>query len=239
MKILTIPDIHLKPNIFKKATRLMNANVADNVVCLMDIPDDWGCKYNIDLYEKTYDEAIKFSQSFPNALWCWGNHDLSYRWNEMESGFSNIASPIVNKKILELLSGLKSDDNIKYVHKIDNVLFSHGGLAEEFVREYVGEEKYDDVELVLEKINSLGHRELWFDISPIWCRPQYGTMRMYKADKLLQVVGHTPVEKISRKNNVISCDVFSTFRDGSPIGIEEFLIIDTKTWEFGGIKDEQ
>ena len=31
--------------------------------------------------------------------------------------------------------------------------------------------------------------------------------------KLLQVVGHTPVEKNTREGNLISCDVFSTDRD--------------------------
>lgn len=34
--------------------------------------------------------------------------------------------------------------------------------------------------------------------------------RMYKPRKLLQVVGHTPVEAITKKSNLISCDIFST-----------------------------
>ena len=48
----------------------------------------------------------------------------------------------------------------------------------------------------------------------------------------LQVVGHTPVEHIFRSGNIISCDVFSTYRNGEPIGTQEFLVIDTKTWRF-------
>ncbi len=59
---------------------------------------------------------------------------------------------------------------------------------------------------------------------------------MYKPRKLLQVVGHTPVEKITKEGNVISCDVFSTYRDGRPIGTEEYLLLDTETWEYTGIK---
>lgn len=31
------------------------------------------------------------------------------------------------------------------------------------------------------------------------------------------------------------CDVFSTYRDGDPIGTQEFLLIDTETWEYKGI----
>ena len=53
---------------------------------------------------------------------------------------------------------------------------------------------------------------------------------------MLQVVGHTPVEKIYIERNIISCDVFSTYRDGKPIGTEEFLVIDTVTWEYTKIK---
>lgn len=59
---------------------------------------------------------------------------------------------------------------------------------------------------------------------------------MYKSVNLLQVVGHTPVKTIERKRNVISCDVFSTYQDGRPIGTEEFLLIDTETWAFTGMK---
>ena len=55
---------------------------------------------------------------------------------------------------------------------------------------------------------------------------------MYKPRKLLQVVGHTPVKKIYREGNVVSCDVFSTDEAGKPIGTQEYLLIDTNTWEF-------
>ena len=61
-------------------------------------------------------------------------------------------------------------------------------------------------------------------------------MKMYQEKRLLQVVGHTPVERIIQKGNLISCDVFSTYRDGTPIGTEEFLLLDTKTWEWKGVK---
>ena len=54
--------------------------------------------------------------------------------------------------------------------------------------------------------------------------------------KLLQVVGHTPTEQITKEGNLISTDVFSTYRDGRPIGTEEYLLLDTLTWEYEGIK---
>ena len=61
-------------------------------------------------------------------------------------------------------------------------------------------------------------------------------MRLYKPRKLLQVVGHTPMDRITKEGNLISTDVFSTYRDGRPIGTEEFLLLDTLTWDYDGVK---
>ena len=47
MKVLVIPDIHLKPFMFKQAAELMERGIAQRAVCLMDIPDDWDKQFNI------------------------------------------------------------------------------------------------------------------------------------------------------------------------------------------------
>ena len=98
--------------------------------------------------------------------------------------------------------------------------FSHGGLAEAFVRRYVPSEQHDNADAVISTINGFGLGEMWGDLSPIWYRPQYHAGRMYKSRELLQVVGHTPVEAIVKIGSLISCDVFSTYRDGTPIGTQ-------------------
>lgn len=116
------------------------------------------------------------------------------------------------------------------------MVFCHGGISDSFVKEHVPDEEYDNPDEAIEVINSLGVRDMWNDLSPIWLRPQYNGWKMYKADELLQVVGHTPVEKITRNGNVISCDVFSSHRDESPIGTEKFPVVDTETWEFTEIE---
>ena len=64
MKVLVIPDVHLKPWMFEQAAVLMRAKKADRAVCLMDIPDDWGKEYDIALYEQTYDAAIDLPKNF-------------------------------------------------------------------------------------------------------------------------------------------------------------------------------
>ena len=236
MKILVIPDVHLKPWMFDRASEILNSGAAKKAVCLMDIPDDWGQEYNLGLYEKTFDAAIRFQKEFPETLLCYGNHDLSYEWLQYESGFSSVAIPVVQKKLSELRRELPDRSQMAYIHRIDDVLFLHGGLTHAFVKYYANDVDYDDTDAVIEKINLLGRNEMWDDASPLWFRPQFYNEKMYKEEDLLQVVGHTPVMQIDRLGNMLSCDLFSTYSTGDPIGTQEYLLIDTVTWEYEGIK---
>ena len=112
----------------------------------MDIPDDWGQEYNLGLYEETFDAAIRFQKEFPETLWCYGNHDLSYEWLQYESGFSSVAIPVVQKKLSELRRELPDRSQMAYIHRIDDVLFLHGGLTHAFVKYYANDVDYDDTD---------------------------------------------------------------------------------------------
>lgn len=61
MKLLVIPDIHLKTWIFDRAETILKAGKADRVVCLMDMPDDWDMEFQIERYKETFDRAITFA----------------------------------------------------------------------------------------------------------------------------------------------------------------------------------
>ena len=232
MKVLVIPDIHLKPWIFERASEHLCNKIADSAVCLMDIADDWNRETDIELYKETYDAAIDFAKKYPETMWCFGNHDICYLINQRESGYSPYAAYTVTKKLHELEDALVAGNEIKIIHKIDNVIFCHGGLADVFVKYCVEDDIYDDPEKVIEYINNMPKAELWNQYSPIWVRPQYDPYTMYKADQLLQVVGHTPTDIAFQNRNVISCDAFSTYRSGKSIGDNKFVVIDTKTWEW-------
>lgn len=160
-------------------------------------------------------------------------------WDEREIGYSYVASWTVKRKLLQLQRTLPEGNEIQYVHKIGNVIFCHGGLRDNFVRRTVKSSLYHNVDAVVEAINGLRHDMMWNIASPIWHRPQLWEGRMYKPRKILQVVGHTPVDRISRNGNVISCDTFSTHMDGRPIGPREFLLINTETWEYSGIAADE
>ena len=229
MRVLVIPDVHLKPEMFSRASEIMQKGLADRAVCLMDIADDWGMQGKIELYAKTYDAAIEFAANYQETLWCYGNHDLSYLFQTLESGYSFAAAWTVCSKLEELQHILPDPSQLSYLHRIDNVLFSHAGLTDAFARDYAGATSRSDLDTVIARINGFWRDEMWRGSSPIWCRPQYFKDKMFQKTKVLQVVGHTPVKRITKKGNLISCDTFSTDSALRPIGDQTFLVIDTKT----------
>ena len=241
MTILVIPDIHLKDYIFKKAAAIMKDEKIrpDKAVCMMDIADDWDKQYKISLYEAAYKAAIDFQNEFPDTLWIWGNHDLSYKWEQIEKGFSPAAIDLVQEMLQKLEAALPDQSQMAIIHRIDDVLFMHGGLTGRFVRRTIPDYKDADIDEIISRINGFGAEELWSGMSdtPIWYRPYYygaGESVMFRADQYLQVVGHTPCE-LHREHNVITCDTFSTVEFGQTFWENEFLLLNTETWGWKGV----
>ncbi len=227
-RVFIIPDVHLKPWIFSKADQLISRGGYDACVMLGDIVDDWCHEYSIDLYNETFDAAIGFCEKYRDkimVLYCIGNHDISYIWQRYESGYSSMAYRTVNMRTLDLKAALPTE-NRAFIHRIDNVLFSHAGLSEFFVLQHFAGMSSCSIDDIIKTVNGMGPEELWRDESPLWVRPQGGTTRMYTKD-MLQVVGHTPVAKPQLDGNVLTVDTFSTYRDGSAIGNQKFVWVDT------------
>lgn len=232
MRVLVIPDIHLKTWIFDRAEDILRDGKADRAVCLMDMPDDWNMEFQVERYKETFDRAIAFAETYPDTLWCYGNHDISYPWGKLETGYSPYAERTVMSGMEKLKRILKEASQIAFIHRIDNVLFSHGGLSTDFVR-WLNEELLDaDMDEVVAAINGAPQEYLWNDQSPLWLRPQYREVDAFRRGLFTQVVGHTPVEKISERDGIISTDVFSTYRDGRQIGESAMLVIDTETGKY-------
>ena len=87
------------------------------------------------------------------------------------TGYSAFARGTVVRKIDQLKSELKPE-NAVFIYRIDNVLFSHAGLVEVFVKRFMTTEAKDDIDTRLWRINDMTDAELWNDYSPIWARPQ-------------------------------------------------------------------
>lgn len=232
MRVLVIPDIHLKAWLFDRAEDILRDGRADRALCLMDMPDDWNKELRVECYRETFDRAIAFAKDNPDTLWCYGNHDISYPWGKLESGYSPYAERTVISKLEELEQTLKDPAQIAFMHRIGQVLFSHGGLTAGFVRQLDQGLQDADIDDVVAAVNDAPQDCLWNDASPLWLRPQSRKTNAFRSDCYTQVVGHTPVEKIFKKDGIISTDVFSTYRDGRQIGESAMIVIETETGDY-------
>ena len=233
-RVLVIPDVHLKPWIFDEADKVDKSSYED-IVVLGDLVDDWGKGNDLGAYEETLNRAAEFGKEHGESLWCYGNHDVSYLWDAMESGYSVQARLTAIDGITKLERVL--EDRYKFVHRIDNVLFSHAGVTETFVLHSCGYH-VKEIDDILAKINRMGKQELWRDSSPIWARPQADFYRMFRDDLFYQVVGHTPVEEPLDACGVLTLDLFSTYSNGDPYGNQKLYIVDTLTRKFEEAKVE-
>lgn len=247
MKVLIIPDVHLKPWIFDMADDV-SIDRYDTIVCLGDLVDDFGQKHNVDLYINTLERVLKFDKDHPDMLWCWGNHDYSYMYNYNQSGFSYEMIATVGKYLGKMIN--QFGDRFKVLHRIDNTIFSHAGLMDSYVYKYFGD-KADtaNIDDILTEINSFADDretayQLWDDEGPLWVRPhKYEDFEMFRPVEFWQVTGHTPTSEPFEAPTVfldkiyqhfISVDTFSTHRDGTPFGNQKLVIVDTisNTWEY-------
>ena len=229
-KVFVIPDIHLKPWILAGAEEYIDSGCYDAIVMLGDLVDDWDQQANLGLYEETLSAVINFIKRHDNVLYCYGNHDVSYIWQTLETGYSSAARETVLKGLDEIKKALPKE-NIAFIHRIDNVLFSHAGLTEVFVKNFFPNFEGSFNEL-LKQINESSWEKMWCDASPIWIRPQDGYHRLYP-EGFLQVVGHTPVKETDYFAGLLTVDNFSTYQNGDPIGDQRFVWVDTEYQQWG------
>ena len=188
MKVLVIPDCHLKPWMFAQADTIMKKGIADKAVCLMDLADDFGVHDDAQ-YLETYETAIAFAKEHPDTLWCYGNHDLSYIWGKPETGYHPEKRGLVCQEIKKLTNALPKKSQLAYIHKIDKTLFMHGGVSNYFVESQIAPQNRKNIIAVIRAINQMGSDAMWTMDSPIWYRPQLSldsdAKQLYRGRKYL------------------------------------------------------
>lgn len=239
-KVLVIPDIHLKSEIFDRAEKILDNGKADFAVQLGDMFDDWDMQFAIAFYQKTAQRAIAFQKKFPNTLWCMGNHDFGYYYPEYgrrETGHSKLMEQEMTKLLQEMrTAGIQQ----AIAHVINKVIFSHAGIMHDWIERQKSlapnypADGFVGIGDMLKLTEIASNDELWRENSPIWARSQDNeSLKTWWPERYMQVVGHTPVKGITFENNLLSTDVFSTYSNGAPVGDSRFVIVDTEkqSWE--------
>ena len=222
MKVLVIPDVHLKPWIFDEAEFILKKYKLDKAVFIGDLVDDWHKEKYIDLYKDTIDRAVLFKCMNRDSIFCYGNHEVAYMIDSWCSGNSELFRPLIKS----MLNKYERAVEPVLATKIDNVVFSHAGIAFSYEVSY-NIETIDKIRLTVAFDD---------DNSPLWVRPD--PWNSFCKD-YIQVVGHSPVRTIKQFDNVWVTDTFSTNEDGSMYGDQTFMSIDTVTGEIVKYRNRQ
>lgn len=179
-----------------------------------------------------------------------GNHDHHYF---KEIGYTGTSGYQAAAKfdIERLIDGFKND--LQMAYSIDNILFTHAGVSEEFMDDEFGSIGYEwisDVntaEYVAQGVNNLwkerpkaflfngidgSGNDTWQ--TPIWIRPQSLVQSSKNLAKkgIIQVVGHTQVKHIDPKGIMNQGKYYLI----DTIGIGEYLIIEDDKFSVGKVK---
>ena len=208
MKILVVPDIHMKTKqMLPKVAKIANEQEIDKIVFIGDYFDDWHQVNNAKLYRDTIDDLKDFYDEF-DCVFLLGNHDVPYITNE----YHPYSSPFYDVR-LDVYAFLKYI-NAQVAYQADGVTYSHAGFC-----------KYDDIKswMFEPSIDHFGKlRQL--DRQPgsaLWIRPDYPGSRGPN-----QVVGHTPVNTVQEHDGVTYIDTWSTYPMGGHIGDGSVVIVD-------------
>lgn len=203
MKIVAIGDIHGSQD-WKKI--IEKEKDADVFIFLADYLDSrtFSREEELKNLQEIIDLKIEPEKEIIRLI---GNHDFHYFPEILDSSTSGYSSAfkLIVSPILDQNRNL-----FKICHKIDNFLFSHAGVSNDFMEEHFKNEW--NLENLVDKVNDLfiyQPRELAFngrnpygdDVyqTPIWIRPRSLMASNKKTpihNHFIQVVGHTRMYKI-------------------------------------------
>lgn len=234
MKCLVIPDVHLKMGLIDRIDELWRQDVADQIICLGDLLDDWNA---------TFDDYVRFKDRFSiftklhrdHLLLLWGNHDYGYMFKPFShSGFDE-------RHWLEHRAWLKELNQLCPIQTacvIGSVSFSHASITKKVAKEYHSQlgAKKTDLDFYPWLNNQAGNNMfLWCKDGPLWHRAHNNYHKNTYNPNILQVVGHTPVMEVkhTKDDNILYTDTWSTWSDGTPLGNKGLVVVDTEaqTWE--------
>lgn len=213
-KILVLGDIHGR-TLWKN---IVDLEQPDLTIFLGDYVSTHDHSVTEQMQIENLEDILQYKESNPDkVIMLRGNHDtqhLGYYWAECSGFFPKVKEYMFSNKERFL-------KNTQWVHVIDNVIFSHAGISSKWM-----ENSHIDNPL---DINKLEPSELFgftpetvLDVygesktqPPTWIRPT--SLARCCIDDYDQVVGHTPVKKLSNisnavlyNRNVFLCDCLGT-----------------------------
>lgn len=238
MKVLCLPDCHLKIELLERVGQLLKQHPDWQCVSLGDWADDW--QRSPEEYQEFFNQFLNFCYYHQDNLHlCWGNHDYAY-WTKPGScsGYVADAKDIVRSAIYEIGESIS---NISTAYLLSTTLFSHAGVSQYAFNQYLRTvHNYPQLSFFewLEEMLPRYALDLGF---PLWYRPSNNPHKNTFNPHILQVVGHTPVPTItySKEDNVLYTDTWSTDSKRNSLGDKSLVVVEPATQEWKVIPYEQ
>ncbi len=207
MKTLILGDTHG----YSTWQKIIKKESPDEIIFLGDYFDCYAktsSREQVDNFNNILQLKDKYKD---NCILCLGNHDHHYMANTACSGWNPLTQKLLGTRILSLYN----EGILVPVHKKDNILFSHAGVSQVWLDKVLQE----DLNLLVDKQLDPDYvqRTLTFNTiegyngygdtisqSPIWIRPT--SLLQSKVKDYIQVVGHTPHDLVTHRDNVYFCD---------------------------------
>lgn len=178
-RTLIIPDIHLKTSVLDSAEIILDSNLADNVVMIGDYFDEFGARFQDNLFINTIERLKDFSSKHPTTMLL-GNHDAMYL-----SDYNTHVAAAVSRRVQRKIREFIIEQDLYLSCKVGKYLISHAGFIDDYnhlVNSRVSDLSDDDIDYLDE------------DDSPIWLRSLDDVV--LNKEHPHQIVGHTPVKSI-------------------------------------------
>lgn len=213
-KILILGDIHGR-TLWKD---IVDLEQPDLTIFLGDYVSTHDHSVTEQMQIDNLENILQYKEANPDkVIMLRGNHDtqhLGYYWAECSGFFPKVGEYMFSNKERFL-------KNTQWIHVIDNVVFSHAGISSKWMKNSHIDNPLD--------INKLEPPELFgftpdtmFDVygesetqPPTWIRPT--SLAHCCIDGYDQVIGHTPVKKLTNiskvslhNRNVFLCDCLGT-----------------------------
>lgn len=176
---------------------------ADKFIFLGDYFDSFDIDTDQQIFN--FNEIVDFKKSnSEKVILLTGNHDLHYlphflETNECYSDFQQFRSGEISSLILDSLQYMQ----MAYLY--NNILFSHAGISNSWLKENCFNEDQDVADYInnLFRQHPFAFRFVGLDpygdsphSSPVWIRPKSLISNAYESDKFIQIVGHSQYRQI-------------------------------------------
>ena len=198
------------------------------IILMGDYTDQWKQETNNSLYEDDlrflYKWRTKMIADGIEIVMLVGNHDVPYLIDEPVHYSATNSNTF--QWLKEMLYGL----NLQVAYQLDDYLISHAGYTEDYqledwhLRAITPEDKSKLIWLHNHVGLSRGGR--YITGSPIWADLERDLYDYRHKDRPKQIVGHTPVEAINIRGQIVGVDTFSLTQSYQPIGNGDMLLYD-------------